>query len=162
MRFVLGWGAHAFSILKISEWFRSMEDCICTEPSHPASPAYGELLDVMARTTIRLDLLWWREKQEDVRGRLDERFLSDHNRLSPMSLLFFPEHHAEVKLWKKPYSTHIYPFQHSNYANVEGLLEWGYVRMPPVEETLASYLSQGESSSLKAPALPSKRYKPLH
>ncbi len=28
--------------------------------------------------------------------------------------------------------------------------------MPPVEETLASYLSVGETSSLKAPSLPSK------
>lgn len=30
------------------------------------------------------------------------------------------------------------------------------MRMPPVEETLASYLLQGELSSLKAPTLPSK------
>ncbi len=34
--------------------------------------------------------------------------------------------------------------------------ENGYERMPPVEETLASYLSVGETSSLKAPSLPSK------
>lgn len=31
-----------------------------------------------------------------------------------------------------------------------------YVKMPPVEEPLAGYLSQGEASSLKAPSLPSK------
>ncbi len=34
--------------------------------------------------------------------------------------------------------------------------ENGYEGMPPVEETLASYLSVGETSSLKAPSLPSK------
>ncbi len=34
--------------------------------------------------------------------------------------------------------------------------ENGYERMPPVEEMLASYLSVGETSSLKAPSLPSK------
>ncbi len=34
--------------------------------------------------------------------------------------------------------------------------EIGYEGMPPVEETLASYLSVGETSSLKAPSLPSK------
>ncbi len=34
--------------------------------------------------------------------------------------------------------------------------ENSYEGMPPVEETLASYLSVGETSSLKAPSLPSK------
>ncbi|KAI2647600.1 Serine/threonine-protein kinase MEC1 [Labeo rohita] len=33
--------------------------------------------------------------------------------------------------------------------------EYGYEKMPPVEETLASYLSTGETSSLKTPSLPS-------
>ncbi len=34
--------------------------------------------------------------------------------------------------------------------------ENGYEGMPPMEEKLASYLSVGETSSLKAPSLPSK------
>lgn len=34
--------------------------------------------------------------------------------------------------------------------------EHGYVSMPPLEETFASYLSAGEPSTLKAPALQSK------
>ncbi len=34
--------------------------------------------------------------------------------------------------------------------------ENGYEGMPPVQETIASYLSVGETSSLKAPSLPSK------
>ncbi len=32
----------------------------------------------------------------------------------------------------------------------------GYERMPPIEKTLASYLSMGETSSIKVPSLPSK------
>lgn len=40
--------------------------------------------------------------------------------------------------------------------NVEVLRKRVYVKMPPVEETLESYLSQGNSSSLKAPILLSK------
>ncbi len=36
--------------------------------------------------------------------------------------------------------------------------ESGYERMPPVEETLASYLSMGNTASLKVPSLP---FKPL-
>ncbi len=34
--------------------------------------------------------------------------------------------------------------------------ESDYERMPPIEVTLASYLSMGETSSLKVPSLPSK------
>lgn len=42
--------------------------------------------------------------------------------------------HSEVeKSWKNPYLAHIFPFQHSNYMNVEGLYERGYVKIPPVE-----------------------------
>lgn len=40
--------------------------------------------------------------------------------------------------------------------NVEGLCKQGYMRMLPVEETLASYLSQSEAPLLKAPILSSK------
>ncbi len=47
-------------------------------------------------------------------------------------------------------------FQHTSYANITGMRERGYERMPPVEETLASYLSMGETASLKVPSLPSK------
>ncbi len=66
-----------------------------------------------------------------------------------MSLPFLPDLHAEVEReWKKTFSSRIHWFQHTSYANIEG--------MPPVEETLASYLSVGETSSLKAPSLPSK------
>ncbi len=36
------------------------------------------------------------------------------------------------------------------------MLESGYEKMPPVEETLASYLSMGRTTSLKVPYLPSK------
>ncbi len=47
-------------------------------------------------------------------------------------------------------------FQHTSYANIKGMRESGYERMHPIEETLASYLSMGEISSLKVPSLPSK------
>lgn len=81
-----------------------------------------------------------------------------HIRLSPMSLSSLPDLHAELKKsWKEPYSARIRPFQHSNYVNMKGLSERGYVRRClPIEEMLASFNSQGESSSLKAPALLSK------
>ncbi len=50
----------------------------------------------------------------------------------------------------------IHSFQHTSYADIEGMHENGYEGMPPVQETIASYLSVGETSSLKAPSLLSK------
>ncbi|CAM4537370.1 unnamed protein product [Leuciscus chuanchicus] len=97
------------------------------------------------------------EAGEAARGRLDERFLSGHTPPTQVSLPFLPDLHAEVvKAWKNPYSYRIHRFQHYNYSNVEGMREHGYVSMPPVEETFASYLSQEETSTLRAPTLPSR------
>ncbi len=96
-------------------------------------------------------------KMVTPRGRLNECYLSGHNPPARLSLPFFPDLHAEVeKEWKRPFSSCIHRFQHTSYANIEGMRENGYEGMPPVEETLVSYLSVGETSSLKAPSLPSK------
>ncbi len=57
---------------------------------------------------------------------------------------------------KKYFFSHIHRFQHTSYADIEGMRENGYEGMPPVEETIASFLSVGETSSLKAPSLTSK------
>ncbi len=82
---------------------------------------------------------------------------SGHNTPAQVSLPFLPDLHTEVeKEWKKPFSSRIHRFQHTSYANIVGMRESGYERMPPIEETLASYLSMGETASLKVPSLPSK------
>ncbi len=75
-------------------------------------------------------------------------------------LPFFPDLHSEVsRSWGKPYSSCLFSPSFVDYSNVSGLNERGYRVMPRVEQTLASYLSPGVASSLKAPALPTK---PLH
>ncbi len=90
-------------------------------------------------------------------GRLDERYLSGHKPPAQVSLPFLPDLHTEVEReWKKPFSSRIHRFQHTSYANIARMRESGYERMPPVEETLASYLSMGDTASLKVPSLPFK------
>ncbi len=127
-----------------------------TELSQNSCPAYEELLDVMERATARLDLPWEQTKMAAPRGRLDERFLPGHKTPAQVNLPFLPDLHTEVeKEWKKPFSARIHRFQRNSYANITGMRENGYERMPPVEETLASYLSMGETPSLKVPSLPS-------
>ncbi len=119
-----------------------------TELSQTSCPMYEELLDVMERATARLHF-----------GRLNERYLSGHKPPAQVSLPFLPDLHTEVEReWKKPFSSRIHRFQHTCYANIARMRESGYERMPPVEETLASYLSMGDTASLKVPSLP---FKPL-
>ncbi|KAI2654649.1 hypothetical protein H4Q32_011423 [Labeo rohita] len=123
-----------------------------SEPSQSSCPAYEELLEVMERGSP----VETHEKGAP-RGRLNERFLLDHNPPAQVSLPFLPDLHTEVvKAWNKPFSSRIHRFQQTSYANIEGMRENGYERMPPIEETLASYLSLGEASSLKAPSLPTE------
>ncbi len=57
---------------------------------------------------------------------------------------------------KSNFFSRIHSFQRTSYADIEGMHENGYEGMPPVQEMIASYLSVGETSSLKAPSLPSK------
>ncbi|KAI2648903.1 ATP-dependent RNA helicase DBP9 [Labeo rohita] len=58
--------------------------------------------------------------------------------------------------WNSPFSARLFIPASYNYGSVAGLDERGYRAMPRVEQTLASYLSPGSASSLKAPALPTK------
>ncbi|KAI2655637.1 Flavonol 3-O-glucosyltransferase UGT76E12 [Labeo rohita] len=127
------------------------------EPSKFSCPVYDELLEVMDHAMARLELPWKRAKKVAPRGHLNKCYLSDHNPPAQVSLPFLPDLHTEnEKLWKKLYSSRIHKFQHANYANIEGMREYGYEKIPPVEETLASYLFVDETSSLKTSSLPSK------
>ncbi len=130
-----------------------------TELSQTSCPAYEELLEVMEHATARLQLPWERTKMAAPPGRLDERYLSGHKPPAQVSLPFLPDLHTEVEReWKKPFSSRIHRFQHTSYANIARMRESGCERMPPVEETLASYLSMSDTASLKVPSLP---FKPL-
>ncbi|ROL48826.1 hypothetical protein DPX16_22345 [Anabarilius grahami] len=97
--------------------------------SRPPCSAYTELLEVMERAAGRLQLPWERVKRETARGRLDERFLSDHNPVTPVSLPFLPDLHIEIeKAWKSPYTARIHAHQRGNFADVEGLRQHGEAR----------------------------------
>ena len=130
------------------------------EPSQPPCPVYAELLDVMERATDRLQLPWRRVRGEVVRGRLDDRFLPGHRPPAQASLPFLPDLHTEIeRAWKNPYSARIHRHQRASFADVEGISEYGYVSMPPIDETFANHLVSGRASALSAPALPSKPLK---
>ncbi|KAL0151133.1 hypothetical protein M9458_053646 [Cirrhinus mrigala] len=124
----------------------------------PQSEQYEEQLEVVTRAVEKLKIDWPAESQsEPQKSKLDERFLRSRPPSARRSLPFFPDLHTEVsRSWSSPFSAHLFIPASYNYSNVAGLDERGYRVMPRVEQTLASYLSPGSASSLKAPALPSK------
>ncbi|KAI2655577.1 Transposon Ty3-G Gag-Pol polyprotein [Labeo rohita] len=124
----------------------------------PQSVQYEELLEVVTRAVEKLKIDWPTESQaEPQRSRLDERFLQSRPPSARRSLPFFPDLHTEVsRSWNSPFSARLFIPASYNYGSVAGLDERGYRAMPRVEQTLASYLSPGSASSLKAPALPTK------
>lgn len=98
----------------------------------------------MALTTNRLDLARGHEKREVICGRLYENSLSGHN--SPMSFPFLPYLHTEEKISLDP----SFP--------IFKLCKCGRIGLVRICEDAPGRgdVFQGKSSSLKAPALPSK------
>ncbi len=81
-----------------------------TEPSQSSCTAYDELLEVMDHKIIFLSI------KPPARG----------------SLPFFLNLHVGVeKEWKKQFFSRIHRFQHTSYADIEGMHENGYEGMPP-------------------------------
>ncbi len=65
--------------------------------------------------------------------------LSGHKSPARASLPFFINLDVEVeKEWKKAIFSSIHRFQHTSYADIEGMRENGYEGMPPVQEMIAS------------------------
>ncbi|KAI2652402.1 Transposon Ty3-G Gag-Pol polyprotein [Labeo rohita] len=114
------------------------------------SSSEEELLEVVTRAVEK-------SQSEPQKSKLDERFLRSRPPSARRSLPFIPDLQTEVsRSWSSPFSARLFIPASYNYGNVAGLDERGYRAMPRVEQTLASYLSPGSASSLKAPALPSK------
>ncbi len=114
-----------------------------SQTASSSSPAEGELLDIMTHANARLSLDWSAEMQEHTSSsRLDERFLAGHKRSAPPSLPFLPElHNKLLRSWRNPFSARVFPPSKSNYANVKGLEDGRYTKMPRMEESLADYLA---------------------
>lgn len=90
------------------------------------------------------------KKQKPAPGRLNERFLVGHKYLPPPRFPFLPELHDKFcKSWRNPFFACVIPSSRSNYANVKGLEDSVYTKMPWMEEALAGSL-------WKAPTLSSK------
>lgn len=74
--------------------------------------------------------VWIGPARSITHGRLDERYLLGHKFTALVSLPFLLDMHTELAgTWTHLYSAYMVP-SHLSYANIEGMCEQGYARMP--------------------------------
>ncbi len=113
---------------------------------------------VLSKAVQELELTW-NPPEEPVRSKLDSwYFRSTRKADSRTSVPFFPDVHEQlVKTWSAPQSARVHSNTQAMFSHVDGAEAHGYVRSPPVEETVAAHLCPAAAKSLGPDiSLPSK------
>ncbi len=129
------------------------EDWVGSEPDHLGSSEPSdlqELMRVLSKAAQELELTW-SPPEELVRSKLDSwYFRSTHKANSRASVPFFPDVHEQ--LVKDVHSN-----TQAIFSHMDGAEAHGYVRSPPVEETIAAHLCPAAAKTLGSDiSLPSK------
>ncbi len=137
-----------------SEDFRAASLDVLTPSGQEAwpSPAYTELVDVLACATEKLRLVWPDEPHEPHSSKRDKRFLSGSgSRPARRKLPFFPDLHQEIsRSWKQPFSSCLTNAAAADFTNLVGSVEQGYGAVPAIKDTLAAHLSPTSAPSWKS------------
>ncbi len=143
------------------------EDWAGSEPdqlsSSEPSDLQEELMRVLSKAVQELELTW-NPPEEPVRSKLDSwYFRSTRKADSRASVPFFPNvHEQQVTTWSAPQSARVHSNTQAMFSHVDGAEAHGYVRSPPVEETVAAHLFPAAANTLGSDiSPPSKRAGPL-
>ncbi|XP_016101950.1 uncharacterized protein [Sinocyclocheilus grahami] len=138
------------------------EDWVGSESDQPdsmgPSDLQEELMRVLSRAVQELELTW-SPPEEPARSKLDSwYFRSTWKADSRTSVPFFPDVHEQlVKTWSAPQSARVHSATQATFSHVDGAEAHGYVRSPPVEETVAAHLCPAAAKTLGSDiSLPSK------
>ncbi len=138
------------------------EDWAGSEPDHldssEPSDLQEELMRVLFNAVQELELTW-SPPEEPVRSKLDSwYFRSTRKADSRASVPFFPDVNEQlVKTWSAPQSACVHSNTQAIFSHVDGAEAHGYVRSPPVEETVAAHLCPAAAKTLGSDiSLPSK------
>ncbi len=138
------------------------EDWAGSEPHHldssEPSDLQEELMRVLSKAVQELGLTW-SPPEEPVRSKLDSwYFRSTRKADSRASVPFIPDVHEQlVKTWSAPQSARVHSNTQTIFSHVDGAEAHGYVRSPPVEETVAAHLCPAAAKTLGSDiSLPSK------
>ncbi len=104
--------------------------------------------------------LSWNPPKEPSRSKLDSWYFRSSRRQvdSRTSVPFFPDVHDQlVKTLSAPRSACVHSATQAIFSHVDGAEAHGYVRMPPVEETVAAHLCPAMAKTMGSDiSLPSK------
>ncbi len=139
------------------DWAESERDR--SDSEGPAKDLQEELIRVMNKAVQELELSW-NPPEEPTKSKLDSwYFRSSRRQVDPRtSVPFFPDVHDQlVKAWSAPQSARVHSATQAMFSHVDGAEAHGYVRMPPVEETVAAHLCPASAKTLGSDiSLPSK------
>ncbi len=129
------------------------EDWAGSEPdqlnSSEPSDLQEELMRVLSKAGQELELTW-SPPEEPVRSKLDSWYFRPTRKAdSRASVPFFPDVHEQLmKKWSAPQSAHVHSNTQAMFSHVDGAEAHGYVRSPPVEETVAAHLCPAAAKTL--------------
>lgn len=133
------------------------------EESRASSPPVGsrtlglQLHEVATRAASKLGLPLPTPPSTEM-SLLDGEYYAGPQTPAPCPIPFFPEVHRElVKTWSNPYSARAPVPGFAAYMHMDQAKECGYLSFPPVEDTVASYLSPSSPALRlgRKPLLPS-------
>ncbi len=130
------------------------EDWVGSEPDHlgssEPSDLQEELMRVLSKAVQELELTW-SPPEEPVRSKLDSwYFRSTRKANSRASVPFFPDSTRAA-------GEDVHSNTQAIFSHVDGAEAHGYVRSPPVEETVAAHLCPAAAKTLGSDiSLPSK------
>ncbi|XDV24162.1 hypothetical protein PO909_028411 [Leuciscus waleckii] len=111
-----------------------------------------ELFRIHSKAVEELDLSW-KAPDEPSKSKLDMWFLQSSRRqaTSKRGTPFFPDVHEHVvKSWAAPQSARTLTSTQAMFAPVDEAGDHGYLRIPPVEETVATHLCPSRALSPSA------------
>ncbi len=129
--------AMSISASEKEDWAGSEPELSSSEPSD----LQEKLMRVLSKAVQELELTW-NPPEEPVRSKLNSwYFRSTCKADSRASVPFFPDVHEQlVKTWSVPQSACVHSNTQAMFSHVDGAEAHGYVRSPPVEETVAAHL----------------------
>ncbi len=138
------------------EWAESEQD---RSNGEGPSDLQEELIRVMNTAVQELELAW-NPPEEPAKSKLDSwYFRSSRHRVDRRtSVPFFPDVHDQlIKTWSAHQSARVHSATQAMFSQVDGAEAHGYVRMPPVKETVAAHLCPASAKTMGSDiSLPSK------
>ncbi len=129
------------------------EDWAGSEPdqtdSTGAPDLQEELMKVLSKAVKELELTW-SPPEEPAKSKLDSWYFRSTQKADSRALIpFFPDVYEQlVKTWSAPQLACVHSATQAIFSHVDGAETHGYVRSPPVKETVTAHLCPAAAKTI--------------